>query len=62
MSSCAHHACVHPARLHGVCRDHLVTTLAAGRRATQNTPQQRMAVLLRARYGTNPATIEEAKL
>lgn len=48
--TCAYFACVRPAYLHGVCADHLATTLAAGRRATLATPRRRMDALIAARY------------
>ena len=49
--TCAHHACTRPTYLHGVCMDHLISTLEAGQRAARYAPEQRLARLIRARYG-----------
>ena len=49
--TCAHYACVRDVYLHGVCMDHLISTLEAGKRAAEHAPHERMARLVRARYG-----------
>lgn len=49
--SCAYRACVRPVLTHGVCGDHLLVTLEAGRRAATYYSRQRMAAHLNARYG-----------
>lgn len=48
--TCAHYACARPVYQHGVCMDHLIRTLEAGRRAIQHAPHERLARLIRERY------------
>lgn len=43
---CAHYACTRSTFLHGVCMDHLISTLKAGQRAAQHAPHERLARLV----------------
>lgn len=45
--TCAHHACSRRVYMHGVCMDHLISTLEAGRRAVQYyAPEDRLTRLV----------------
>jgi hypothetical protein len=44
--TCAHRACPRPAYRHGVCMDHLISTLQAGQRAAAHAPHERLARLV----------------
>lgn len=44
--SCSHYACTRAVYLHGVCMDHVISTLEAGRRASQHAPHERLARLV----------------
>lgn len=43
--TCLYRACVADVYLHGVCSDHLLATLAAGRRAKLHRPRARLTAV-----------------